>query len=83
MSKLDDMLARKVTLITKINGIRLAGSDDYFHVGNNGIRLIYRKGEDAEYDLIRDMFTTATRNAQIELKEIEVKIAAINELLGE
>jgi hypothetical protein len=29
------------------------------------------------------MFSTATRNAQIELKEIDAKIAAINELLGE
>jgi hypothetical protein len=83
MSKLDVMLARKVEIVTKINGIRLAGSKDYIQVGNSEMKIVYRSGKDAEYDLIKDMFTTATRNAQQELKEIEVKIAAINELLGE
>jgi hypothetical protein len=83
MSKLDEMLARKVELVTKINGIKLASIKDYFHVGNNDMKLVYREGKDAEYDLLLDMFSTATRNAQIELKEIDAKIAAINELLGE
>lgn len=83
MTKLDEMLARKVMLITKINGIQLAISKDYFHVGNNEMKLVYREGKDDEYDLLIDMFATANRNCQRELKEIEVKIAAINELLGE
>ena len=81
MSKLDEMMARKVTLVTKIRGIKIAVSKDHFHVGNDEMKLVYRAGKDDEYGLIKDMFTTATRNANNELEEIDAKINAINELL--
>lgn len=83
MSKLDEMLAKKVTLITKINGIKLSTYKDYIQVGNSEMKLVYREGKDDEYDLLKDMLSTASRNYQKELEAIEDKIAAINELLGE
>lgn len=83
MSKLDEMLARKIMLKTKINGIQIAVKKDYIQVGNSEMKIVYRSGKDAEYDLLLDMFALANRNTQIELKEIDAKIAAINELLGE
>lgn len=82
MSKLDEMLKRKQGLISKIERIQVAISADFFNVGNHVVRLRFAE-PDIEYDLILDMFARLNRDAQQELKEIDIKIAAINELLGE
>lgn len=82
MSKLNEMLKRKELLISKIERIQVAISADFFHVGNHAARLRFAEPE-SEYDLILDMFARSNRDAQQELKEIDIKIAAINELLGE
>lgn len=82
MSKLNEMLKRKELLISKIEKIQLLIKADYFRINNHFVGLSFKEPDD-EYDLILDMFARSNRDAQQELKEIDIKIAAINELLGE
>ena len=81
MSKLDEMLKRKEFLIIKIEKIQLLIKADYFHINNHFVGLSFKEPDD-EYDLILDMFARLNRNTQQELKEIDTKIAAINDLLS-
>lgn len=81
MSKLDEMLKRKEFLIIKIEKIQLLIKADYFHINNHFVGLRFEESDD-EYDLILDMFARLNRNTQQELKEIDTKIAAINDLLS-
>ena len=83
MNKLEEMLKRRTYLQCKIKSIQIAIQENFFSVGNDSIRLRFIEGIDEEYALIIDLLALSNVKAQRELKEISVKIDAINELLGE